>query len=150
MNLLNFTADQWCYYVFVGAKLGETPSKYPYVTIAVLSQEVSVSGGQCSHISSHSPRSAKDLCKVCAPPPDRWTEERRRCSLFPIFPHRICGKQQEASVRHHHWWQEKVFYFQVPHKNQNKAWVARKDPRPTVLFASYPSHKQMFCGFCDF
>lgn len=43
---------------------------------------------------------------------------------------------------------EKWFhYFQMPHKEQNKAWVGAGDQRPTLLRSGFRSRKEMFAVF---
>lgn len=118
----------------------------PHVTIAVLSQEVGVSEGSVHSILHNHLR----LRKICA----RWVphlltddqkRERVRCSRYFLSEFVESGRKRLSDIvtGDEKWF----FYFQVPHKHQNKTWVAHGDPRPTVLRASFRSRKQMFVVF---
>lgn len=116
------------------------------ITVALLSEECGISVGSVSTILHEH----LQLRKICA----RWVphmlsqeqkQERVRCSreFLEQFAGQSNRRLSDIVTGDEKWF----YYFQVPHKHQNKEWLSPEDPRPTVLRSGFRSRKQMFVVF---
>lgn len=115
----------------------------PNITVAIIAQTLEISNDSTLKI-LHDHLGLRKITARWVPHllTDDQKMQRVNCAREFLADFGPGGSKRLSDI---HTLDEKWFYyFQIPHKSQNKVWIGTDEDRPTVLRPGFRSRKQMF------